>query len=361
MLASEGPGISDEAAAALDAAVARGLIEACYLRALAALSSPLTPQALDTVQRDLLRAADAGHPPALRALAIHLGRRPQPAAQARAMELLQQASEAGDPVAARLLLRRLRLGMASRSQNALADELAKALAASGYPELPEPGPVEVQDLTSEGLEPNLASDLILPEGRVLAAAPPRISIVPGLLSAEECAFMIAMAQPLLRPSQVHVALGSARREEIRTSSEAAFDFMQEDFSLRWLQVRMAKAAGCEFAQAEPLIVLHYLPGQQYRPHRDYLGPSALAAFRPEAGQRLRTVCLALTSVEAGGETDFPERGLRVKQQPGTALVFDNLDVNAKPAPESLHSGLPVERGEKWLATLWLRQHAFGRP
>ena len=44
--------------------------------------------------------------------------------------------------------------------------------------------------------------------------------------------------------------------------------------------------------------------------------------------------------------------------PGRAVVFDNLLADGRPDPESLHAGLPVARGEKWLATLWLRERRY---
>jgi hypothetical protein len=32
--------------------------------------------------------------------------------------------------------------------------------------------------------------------------------------------------------------------------------------------------------------------------------------------------------------------------------------DGRPDPDTLHAGVPVERGEKWLATLWLRQRRY---
>jgi hypothetical protein len=40
------------------------------------------------------------------------------------------------------------------------------------------------------------------------------------------------------------------------------------------------------------------------------------------------------------------------------VVFDNLFADGRPDPDSLHAGTPVERGEKWLATLWIRQRRY---
>ena len=66
----------------------------------------------------------------------------------------------------------------------------------------------------------------------------------------------------------------------------------------------------------------------------------------------------LNDVEAGGETEFPLAGVRIAPVAGRAVVFDNLLADGRPDPESLHAGLPVARGEKWLATLWLRERRY---
>lgn len=128
--------------------------------------------------------------------------------------------------------------------------------------------------------------------------------------------------------------------------------------MRLIQLRMATAAGLPLAHAESLVVLRYEPGEQYRPHRDYLPPSAIERDQPGAGNRLRTLCAYLNPVGAGGQTDFPLAGVRVQPKTGSAIIFDNLQTDGQPDPATLHAGLPVMRGEKWLATLWLRQAPY---
>ncbi|NUO78331.1 MAG: 2OG-Fe(II) oxygenase superfamily protein [Lysobacter sp.] len=191
------------------------------------------------------------------------------------------------------------------------------------------------------------------------ASAPRVACVDGLLSADECRLLIASAQPSLQRSQtINPDTGLPVPHEQRTSSDSAFDPIIEDIALRVVQLRMAHAAGVALPQAEHLTVLRYAPGEEYRPHRDYRPPGSLERDRPEAGNRLRTVCVYLNAVEAGGETEFPVAALRVAPLPGRAVIFDNLHADGRPDPDSLHAGLPVLRGEKWLATLWLRERPY---
>ena len=69
------------------------------------------------------------------------------------------------------------------------------------------------------------------------------------------------------------------------------------------------------------------------------------------------MCAYLNDVEAGGATRFPVADVTVPPRAGAAIAFRNLTADGQPDPDSLHAGLPVERGEKWLATLWLRQRS----
>ena len=47
--------------------------------------------------------------------------------------------------------------------------------------------------------------------------------------------------------------------------------------------------------------------------------------------------------------------LQVQPEKGTAVFFENVNPKtSEPFIESLHAGEPVIAGEKWLATLWIR-------
>lgn len=342
------PGAIDEALSGLLAAE-DDEPKASYLLAWLALGGRVLPVDLALISSRIERAGAAGHPLALRALAFAAADSDR--GQARAM--LAQAMRMGDPIAGLLLAERWRRGEGDPEERAALPALEARLSASGYPPLPRIG--GAPGMRSSGGDGSIARLAAVSAARRLAEAH-RVDRIDGLMSADECLFLVAMARPLLKRSAVHDPLsGDMTALPVRTSSDAAFDVMHEDVLLRLLILRMARAAGLEPAHAEPLIVLNYRPGEAYRPHRDYLAPSALAASRPEAGQRQTTVCAYLNTVEEGGGTSFPDLGLESPAVAGAAVVFDNLAADGSPEPLSLHAGDPVIRGEKWLATLWLRE------
>ncbi|GAB1595603.1 2OG-Fe(II) oxygenase [Lysobacter claricitrinus] len=343
---------------AFERAEAAGQPIAGYFLALMGLGNTAVPRD-EKVAARLLAAVQAGHPPALRAAAIHFGRKPNLQDQALAIQLLDHAAGRGDAVAAQLLAERLRRGEGITANPEGAAKLKARLRESGFPDLIEivavpAAPKHLVPPSSLTLE-----EVLDPPAPTVLAEAPGIAQFDGLLSVDECRLLVASAQPMLQPSRVHSPDGAnVARESLRTSSDASFDPLIEDFALRLVQLRLAAAAGTELVNAEQLIVLRYEPGQEYRPHRDYLPPEAIERDGPQAGNRRRTICAYLNTPAEGGATEFPARDVRVEPVAGRAVVFDNLDADGRPQTDSLHAGLPVERGEKWLATLWLRERAY---
>ena len=326
-----------------------------YFLALVALGDVLVPRD-GRIDSRMLAAVRAEYPPALLAAAVRFGRNPDPRAQALCIDLLHQGVALGDPLAAVLLEPRLRNGEGCDADPASADSLRASLADLGGDPLPAAS-VHPAQAAPRPRVLTFVDAWQLPEARRLSQRPDVVAAA-NLLSADECRLLMATARPRLDRSRTIDSYGERVEHPLRTSSDTGFDPVHEDFALRVVQVRMARLAGAEFTCAEPLIVLRYAPGEQFHPHRDYIAPSALAMRQPETGNRAATVCAYLNDVEAGGATRFPLTGMTVPPRAGAAIAFRNLGPDGQPDPDSLHAGLPVERGEKWLATLWLRERRW---
>lgn len=113
-------------------------------------------------------------------------------------------------------------------------------------------------------------------------------------------------------------------------------------------------------------VLRYEIGQRYNSHYDAFSP---VEYGPQKSQRVASFLLYLSDVEEGGETVFPFEnginmdgtydfqqcvGLKVKPRQGDGLLFYSLLPNGTIDPTSLHGSCPVIKGEKWVATKWIR-------
>jgi len=329
---------------------------ASYLLASVALGGIAMERDLEATGHRLLSAAKAGLVPAVRALAMHFGRdRTNVAAMRQSEALLAQGAAQHDGVSAAMLAERIRHGELVGDQRYALDALDRLARNAGIRAMPALKRSPVVAGTNNRLELDLEASLRAPTF-VACSRAPRIAIVDGLLSTEDCRYIIAMGSPhLIRSRVADPDSDGWVQHPGRTSDDTAFDPILEDFHLRLLQLRMAAAIGMEFTCAEPMVMLHYGPGQEYFPHRDYLPPETLAASQPEAGQRAVTLLCYLSEVESGGQTIFPKPNRLVTPSAGRAVAFWNLDDEGRPDPDTLHAGLPVQSGEKWLATLWLRE------
>lgn len=180
---------------------------------------------------------------------------------------------------------------------------------------------------------------------------PDVRLFPALFSAEECNFLIERAAPALRPSLVvDPQTGQHVPNPVRTSDAVAFPLVDESPTIHALCRRLADASGTHVKQGEPLQILRYKPGQEYRAHFDAIGNAD--------NQRILTFLVYLNEDFEGGETYFLKPGLKVRGQKGDGLLFRNADLSGAPDLNSQHSGLPVTAGEKYLASRWIREHRF---
>ena len=191
--------------------------------------------------------------------------------------------------------------------------------------------------------------------RRLISADPHIELIVGLFSAAECRYLQLTADPWLEPAMIYAATGEGMRDPHRDSDNMVIAPMTEDLVVHAINRCIAAASGSEVEWGEPLHVLRYRPGQQYRPHHD------AHAFGPVEKRRIATALLYLNDAYDGGETHFPELGITVRGGIGDLLIFHNLDADHMPDKRMIHAGLPIASGEKWLATRWIRgSNYFGR-
>ncbi|KQR45011.1 2OG-Fe(II) oxygenase [Acidovorax sp. Leaf160] len=193
---------------------------------------------------------------------------------------------------------------------------------------------------------------------LMRMAEPRIVLFGNLLSPEECDALIAAAEPrMARSLTVATRTGGEEVNDDRTSDGMFFQRGENDVVTR-LEARIARLLNWPVENGEGLQVLHYRPGAEYKPHYDYFDPAepGTPTILRRGGQRLATLVIYLNDPERGGGTTFPDVHLEVSPRRGNAVFFSY----ARPQPDTrtLHGGAPVEAGEKWIATKWLREREF---
>ena len=340
---------------------AGGTPETPYLLAQIALGGVALPREVQRIETWLADSAQRGYPAALRVAALLFGQREETIHQQAAVTCLQRATDARDPVSAALLADRLHAGRGLARDPAQALDFANELRTAGIPvELPEPGDDTAAVASHSTIEPPWeALRLIAPQPSIERhCESTEIATCDDLLSDEDCRYLIYSGARFLERSQVmHPITGQPLEDEVRTSQHMSFVPTLDDVGVRVLQQRIATMSGLDLANCEELALLHYDVGDQYRPHRDYFSPSAPQLAMP-GGQRHSTVCVYLNTVLQGGETVFPYCDVTVQSRRGRAVMFRNLHADASPNPHSLHAGMPVLAGEKWLASCWIRMHSL---
>lgn len=191
---------------------------------------------------------------------------------------------------------------------------------------------------------------------------PLVAVLDNMLSPEECEELMAASEARLKRNTVTDPQNGGRLEiRERTSDGTWWNRGASEFISR-LDRRIAHVSGIPLERSEGIQVMRYKPGGEYRAHHDYFPShqkgSAVQTTAAKGGQRCATMLMYLQCPESGGETEFPELGLRVVPKQGSAVFFEYMDANGNVDSKSLHAGLPVTAGVKWIATRWLRELAF---
>lgn len=168
----------------------------------------------------------------------------------------------------------------------------------------------------------------------------------SVLSDDECQQLIKAAASRLKESRLVNKVVS----EIRSSRGMFFE-EEENPLIQRIERRISELMNVPIEHAEGLQVLHYAPGQEYKAHHDFFRPNTPSA----KNNRISTLVIYLNDVEEGGETVFPLLQLSVKPKRGSAVYFEYFYRDQALNDLTLHSSVPVVRGEKWVATQWMRR------
>ncbi len=176
------------------------------------------------------------------------------------------------------------------------------------------------------------------------------------LDADHCAELIGLIERDRRPSTIANANGD---DYFRTSETCDLDGTHP--AVARITDRLARLSGIDPQFAEPMQGQRYDVGQEFKQHTDYFEPGSLDYDRycSIAGQRSWTFMIYLNAVEAGGATRFKVIDKTIQPEPGKLLCWNNRRTDGTPNPATLHHGMKVRRGVKYVITQWYRERPWG--
>ena len=180
-------------------------------------------------------------------------------------------------------------------------------------------------------------------------------VLRGFLDSETCLALIERIDERRRPSEIADDIGVAG---FRTSETCDLDW--RDALVAEVDRKIAALLGLDLAASEPLQGQRYAVGQEFRAHTDTFEPGGYDyhVHTAETGQRTWTAMVYLNVPEEGGATRFKAIGKTIQPEAGKLVAWNNLmPGGGTPNPATMHQGMKVRRGVKYIVTKWFRERS----
>ena len=176
------------------------------------------------------------------------------------------------------------------------------------------------------------------------------------LDPDLCAELVTMIDAKRRPSTLADHYGD---DTFRTSETC--DLPMEDPRTRQLDAMLADISGIDPAHGEPLQGQRYAVGQEFKAHCDYFNPGGddWEKYCAVAGQRTWTFMIYLNEPEAGGATRFKVIKKSFQPETGKLVCWNNRRPDHSVNPNTMHHGMKVRKGAKYVITKWYRERPWG--
>lgn len=178
----------------------------------------------------------------------------------------------------------------------------------------------------------------------------------GFLDAATCAALCAMIDAERRPSTISDHNGDAA---FRTSETC--DLPAADPLVARVDAALADFTGLDPLHGEPLQGQRYAVGQEFKAHTDYFEPNGVDFHRycSVAGNRTWTAMVYLNEPEAGGATRFKAVDKTIQPETGKLVCWNNHRPDGSLNPATIHHGMKVRAGTKYVITKWYRERPWG--
>lgn len=170
-----------------------------------------------------------------------------------------------------------------------------------------------------------------------------------------CADLIALIERDRRPSTIADDNGDPT---FRTSETC--DLANNLPAVQAIETMITQLSGIDPAFGEPVQGQRYDVGQEFKPHTDYFAPDGrdFARFCSLSGQRTWTFMIYCNDVAAGGATRFKLLDKTFQPEAGKLLCWNNRLPDGGVNHSTLHHGMKVRKGVKYVITKWYREREW---
>lgn len=167
--------------------------------------------------------------------------------------------------------------------------------------------------------------------------------------------LIALIDAGRRPSTIADDNGDPT---FRTSETCDLDAALEP--VQRIKTMITDLSGIDPAYGEPLQGQRYTQGYEFKAHTDYFTPGGrdYERYCALSGNRTWTFMVYLNEVTAGGATRFKVAGKTFQPEAGKLLCWNNRLADGGVNPATLHHGMKVRKGVKYVITKWYREREW---
>ncbi|MDM7957852.1 2OG-Fe(II) oxygenase [Blastomonas sp.] len=203
---------------------------------------------------------------------------------------------------------------------------------------------------------NLAALMRVPGIQRVPTPRLELFILRNFLTPEECARFVTMIDTDRRPSTIADPNGD---HYFRTSETC--DMGAEDPEVVALDEKLSALSGIHRHFGETMQGQRYAVGQEFKAHTDYFEPGGqdYERYTSVAGQRTWTFMIYLNEPVAGGATRFKTIGKSIQPETGKLVAWNNRRPDGSLNPATIHHGMKVREGAKYVITKWYRERRWG--
>jgi prolyl 4-hydroxylase len=173
----------------------------------------------------------------------------------------------------------------------------------------------------------------------------------NILSVDECNELIYMSKDKLFEA---TTLGTKIKDYRVAENTWLFEKTNLNEKIKNI---VSEKTGLPIDYQEGIHIVKYNVGGEYKEHHDFFPPNTdyYHSQIKKGGQRIYSCLFYLNDDFLGGETHFPKVNYKVKPKLGKLVIWKNLNDDLSINSNSLHAGLPVTSGEKWICIIWVRE------